>query len=66
MAAESLDSVLGAAAETGAVVIIRGISDWLGREHAPDDDDFMASLVGGFTESFEDFCDRISRKEAAS
>jgi glyoxylate carboligase len=65
-AVDSLGVVLAAASETGAVVTIPGLAAWLGYETAPDDADFMASIVGGFTESFEDYCTRISRKEAAS
>lgn len=60
---DSLGTVLDAAAETGAVVQIPGIAHWLYGEH-PADADFRASLDGGFTESFEDYCTRISRTEA--
>jgi hypothetical protein len=45
-------------------LVVPGLASWLGRETAPDDTDFHASLDGGFTESFEDYCDRISRAEA--
>lgn len=63
---DSLGVVLAAASETGAVVTIPGIAAWLGCEHPAIDADFRASLDGGFTESFEDYCARISRTEAAS
>ena len=65
-AVDPIGVVLDAAAEPGAVVAIPGLAAWLGGETAPGDDDFMASLVGGFTESFEDYCTRISRKQVAS
>jgi len=55
--------VLAAASETGAVITIPGLAAWLGHETASDDADFMTSLASGFTESFEDYCDRISCKE---
>jgi hypothetical protein len=61
---DALGTVLAAASETGALVTVPGVTAWLGRETAPDDMDFMASLAGGFTETFEDFCDRISKQEA--
>ncbi|MDQ0758767.1 hypothetical protein [Streptomyces canus] len=61
---DPLGTVLAAASETGAVITVPGIAAWAGRETAPDDTDFMASLVGGFTESYEAFCDRISKQEA--
>lgn len=64
MAAEALDSVLAAASETGAVVAIPGLLHWLGREPHTSDTDFRASLDGGFTESFEDYCTRISKETA--
>jgi hypothetical protein len=60
---DSLGVVLNAAAETGAVIVVPGISAWLGcGTHT--DPDFTASIGGGFTESLEDFCDRISKAEA--
>lgn len=61
---DSLGTVLDAASETGAVVQIPGITRWLYGQQP--DSDYRASLDGGFTESFEDFCARISRTEAAS
>ena len=63
-AVDPIGVVLDAASEPGAVVAIPGLAAWLGYETAPADDDFMVFLVGGFTESFEDYCTRISRKEA--
>lgn len=61
----SLDAVLAAASETGAVVSIPGLLHWLGRDRHDIDPDFRASVDGGFTESFEAFCERISRTEAS-
>ena len=62
---DSLGTVLDAASETGAVVQIPGITRWLyGAEQ--EQADYRASLDGGLTESFEDFCARISRTEATS
>jgi hypothetical protein len=61
---DQLGTVLAAASETRAALTVPGISAWLGRETAPDDTEFMASLAGGFTETFEDFCERISKQEA--
>jgi hypothetical protein len=61
---DQLGTVLAAASETGALVTVPGVAAWLGRETAPDDTEFMASLIGGFTETFEDFCERISKQEA--
>ena len=63
---DSLDTILQAATETGAVITIPGLLHWLGRESVTPDADFRASVDGGFTESFEDYCTRISRTEAAS
>lgn len=63
-AVNSLAGVLDPACETGAVIAVPGIAALLGREQAPDDTEFMASMVGGFTESFEDFCERISKQGA--
>lgn len=45
---------------------VPGIAAWLGRSQRPADPDFQASIDGGFTESFEDYCARISRTETAS
>ena len=63
---DSLGVLLNAAAETGATVTIPGLAAWLGREQPTTDADFRASIDGGLTESFEDFCARISRTEVAS
>lgn len=65
-AIDSLDAILEAGTETGAVVAIPGLLNWLAGESRPVDADFRASVDGGFTESFEDFCKRLSEKEAAS
>lgn len=62
---DSLGTVLDAASETGAVVQIPGITRWL-YDAEQERADYQASLDGKFTESFEDFCARISRTEAAS
>lgn len=59
-----LDAVVAAASETGTVAMIPGLLHWLGRDQAAEAADFRASLDGGFTESFEDYCARISRQEA--
>jgi hypothetical protein len=61
---DHLGTVLAAASETGAALTVPGVAAWVGRETAPDDTEFIASLVGGFTETFEDFCDRISKQDA--
>lgn len=61
----SLDAVLAAASETGAVVTIPGLLNWLGRSAEQEKADYQASIDGGFTESFEDYCTRISSKEAS-
>ena len=61
---DQLGTVLAAASETGAALTVPGITAWLGRETTPDDTEFMASLADGFTETFEDFCERISKQEA--
>ena len=60
----SLDAILAAASETGAVVTIPGLLNWLGRDPHASEKDFRASVDGGFTESFEDYCTRISRRAA--
>lgn len=62
---DSLGTVLDAASETGAVVRIPGLTHWL-YSAEQEGADYRASLDGKFTESFEDFCARISRTEAAS
>ncbi|WP_405673140.1 hypothetical protein [Streptomyces sp. NBC_01530] len=45
-------------------VILPGLLSGLGVTKRTDPD-FTASLDGGFTESFEDYCTRISRTETA-
>ncbi|MFD8771352.1 hypothetical protein [Streptomyces sp. NPDC059916] len=40
-------------------LIVPGINRWLGKS------DFQQSLDSGLTESFEDFCNRISKQEAS-
>ncbi|MGW1949940.1 hypothetical protein ACWCRC_37245 [Streptomyces sp. NPDC001940] len=40
-------------------LIVPGISNWLGKS------DFQESLDSGLTESFEDYCARISKQEAS-
>lgn len=56
--APSLDAILA----SGSPVKVPGLLDWLGLDRAPDPD-FQASIDGGFTESFEDYCTRISKEE---
>lgn len=63
---DPFDAILAASVETGGVITVPGVAAWLGRGSDTPDPDFTASLDGGFTESFEDFCTRISRTEAAS
>jgi len=63
---DSFDAILAASVETGGVITVPGLLDWLGRETGTPDTDFKASLDGGFTESFEDYCTRISKAEATS
>ncbi|MFI1928294.1 hypothetical protein [Streptomyces sp. NPDC020377] len=46
-------------------VIVPGLLTALGITRRVDPD-FQASIDGRFTESFEDYCTRISQKEAAS
>jgi hypothetical protein len=41
-------------------VVVPGIAGWLGRAN------YQASLDAGLLESFEEFCDRISKKPAAA
>ena len=43
-------------------VKVPGLLNWLGREPGPVDPDFKASIDSGLTESFEDYCTRISQK----
>ena len=61
---DSIGVVLAAASETGAVVTIPGLLHWRGREQRSDDPDFKASIDGGFTESYEAYCARISKEPA--
>lgn len=63
---DPFDALLAASVETGGVITVPGIAAWLGRGTRTVDPDFTASVDGGFTESFEDFCARISRTETAS
>lgn len=60
--APSMDALLAAAAETGAAITVPGLLNWLGRSQSVDPD-FKASIDSGLTESFEDYCTRISQKE---
>jgi hypothetical protein len=46
------------------VLAVPGLNDWLGVARPAVDPDFQASIDGGFTESFEDYCNRISKEEA--
>ncbi|MFF1544140.1 hypothetical protein [Streptomyces sp. NPDC058291] len=55
--ASSLDAVLAA----GGTVKVPGLLHWLGYDRSTDPD-FRASIDGGFTESFEDYCIRISQE----
>ena len=50
--------------EDAAPVIVPGLLSGLGLTRRVDPD-FQASIDGGFTESLEDFCARISRTEMA-
>lgn len=62
---DSLGTILDAASETGAVIMVPGVTSWLyGTEQ--ERADYRASIDGKFTESFEDYCARISRTEAVS
>ncbi|MCX4697055.1 hypothetical protein [Streptomyces sp. NBC_01373] len=58
--ADSLDTILQAASETGAVVTIPGLLAWLDGA-SPVDPDFQKSIDSGFTETFDEYCTRISR-----
>jgi hypothetical protein len=49
--------------EDAAPVIVPGLLAALGITRRPADPDFQASIDGGFTESFEDYCTRISKEE---
>ncbi|WP_405747693.1 hypothetical protein [Streptomyces canus] len=49
--------------DTADPVILPGLLTALGIKKRTDPD-FQASIDGGFTESFEDYCTRISQKEA--
>ncbi|WP_405964778.1 hypothetical protein OG713_34580 [Streptomyces sp. NBC_00723] len=46
-------------------VIVPGLLTGLGITRRAVDRDFQASLDSGLTESFEDYCTRISAKEAS-
>lgn len=48
--------------DTADPVIVPGLLAALGLTRRPVDPDYQASLDGGFTESFEDYCTRISKK----
>lgn len=61
---DSFDAILEAASETGAVVAIPGLLHWLGFQPRTVDPAFTASIESGLTESFEAYCERISRMEA--
>jgi hypothetical protein len=52
--------------EDAPPVIVPGLLAALDLVRRPVDPDFQASIDGRFTESFEDFCERISRTETAS
>lgn len=62
--APSLDALLAAASETGTVLTVPGLLNWLGRERAVDPD-FTASVDDGLTESYEDYCTRTSKEESS-
>jgi len=47
-----------------APVIVPGLLAALGITRRQPDPDFTASVDGGFTESYEAYCDRISKEEA--
>lgn len=51
--ATALEAVIGAPR-----LIVPGLNAWLGKS------DFQQSIDEGFTESYEDFCTRISKEEA--
>lgn len=48
--APSLDAILAAP----GVVVVPGLLNWLGRS------DYQQSIDSGLTESFQDYCNRIS------
>jgi hypothetical protein len=48
----ALEAVIGAPR-----LVVPGIAGWLGKS------DFEQSMESGLTESFEDFCARVSREE---
>jgi hypothetical protein len=48
--------------EDAPPVIVPGLLTALGITRRPTDPDFQASIDGRFTESFEDFCTRISKE----
>jgi hypothetical protein len=43
-------------------IVVPGLLSGLGITRRTVDPDFQASVDGGFTESFEDFCQRISQE----
>ena len=49
--------------DTADPVIVPGLLAALGLTRRTVDPDFQASIDGGFTESYEDYCQRISQKE---
>lgn len=51
--------------DTADPVIVPGLLTALGVTRRQTDPDFQASIDGGFTESFEDYCTRISQKETS-
>lgn len=61
--APSMDALLAAAAETGTVLTVPGLLNWLGRERSTNPD-FITSVDDGHTESYEAYCTRISKEEA--
>jgi hypothetical protein len=58
-----MDALLAAAAETGTVLTVPGLLNWLGRDHATNPD-FITSVDDGHTESYEAYCTRTDEKEA--
>jgi hypothetical protein len=52
-------------AEDAAPVILPGLLTALGITQRTADPDFQASIDSKLTESYEDYCDRISKAEAA-
>ncbi|MFJ8929312.1 hypothetical protein ACIRLA_22305 [Streptomyces sp. NPDC102364] len=58
----ALESVIGTPR-----LIVPGVNAWLGEtdDQQPRKSDFQQSLDDGFTETFEDFCTRISKEETS-